>query len=84
MIKTIKNKILKYTYLSEALPIDICDKNKFKDYVKSFLEIKFNLITSNLSKINEPLINDNTPEEEIKIFKRFFNKLFQALSNICT
>lgn len=69
LIKTIKNKIIKYTYLSEALPIDICDKNKFKDYVNSFLEIKFNLITSNLSKINEPLINDNTPEEEIKIFK---------------
>lgn len=79
LIKTIKNKILKYTYLSEALPIDICDKNKFKDYVKSFLEIKFNLITSNLSKINEPLINDNTPEEEIKIFKDSLINYFKHL-----
>ena len=79
LIKTIKNKILKYTYLSEALPIDICDKNKFKDYVKSFLEIKFNLITSNLSKINEPLINDNTPEEEIKIFKDSLINYFKYL-----
>ena len=79
LIKNIKNKILKYTYLSEALPIDICDKNKFKDYVKSFLEIKFNLITSNLSKINEPLINDNTPEEEIKIFKDSLINYFKHL-----
>lgn len=79
LIKTIKNKILKYTYLSEALPIDICDKNKFKDYVKSFLEIKFNLITSNLSKINEPLINDNTPEEEIKTFKDSLINYFKYL-----
>lgn len=79
LIKTIKNKILKYTYLSEVLPIDICDKNKFKDYVKSFLEIKFNLITSNLSKINEPLINDNTPEEEIKIFKDSLINYFKHL-----
>ena len=79
MIKTIKNKILKYTYLSEALPIDICDKNKFKDYVKSFLEIKFNLITSNLSKINELLINDNTPEEEIKTFKDSLINYFKYL-----
>ena len=79
LIKTIKNKILKYTYLSEALPIDICDKNKFKDYVKSFLEIKFNLITSNLSKINEPLITDNTPEEEIKIFKDSLINYFKHL-----
>lgn len=79
LIKNIKNKILKYTYLSEALPIDICDKNKFKNYVKSFLEIKFNLITSNLSKINEPLINDNTPEEEIKIFKNSLINYFKYL-----
>lgn len=79
LIKNIKNKILKYTYLSEALPIDICDKNKFKNYVKSFLEIKFNLITSNLSKINEPLINDNTPEEEIKIFKDSLINYFKYL-----
>ena len=79
LIKTIKNKILKYTYLSEALPIDICDKNKFKNYVKSFLEIKFNLITSNLSKINEPLINDSTPEEEIKIFKDSLINYFKYL-----
>lgn len=79
LIKNIKNKILKYTYLSEALPIDICDKNKFKNYVKSFLEIKFNLITSNLSKINEPLINDNTPEEEVKIFKDSLINYFKHL-----
>ena len=40
LLKILKNKILKYTYLSEALPIDMGEKYKFADYVKSFLKIK--------------------------------------------
>lgn len=69
LLKTLKNKVLKYTYLSEALPIDMGEKNKFADYVKSFLKIKFKLLISTLSESNEPLIDDDTPKDEAELFK---------------
>lgn len=69
LLKILKNKILKYTYLSEALPIDMGEKNKFADYVKSFLKIKFKLLISTLSESNEPLIDDDTPKDEAELFK---------------
>lgn len=69
LLKILKNKILKYTYLSEALPIDMGEKNKFADYVKSFLKIKFKLLISTLSESNEPLIDDDTPKDEVELFK---------------
>ena len=69
LLKILKNKILKYTYLSEALPIDMCEKYKFADYVKSFLKIKFKLLISTLSESNEPLIGDDTPKDEVELFK---------------
>ena len=68
LLKILKNKILKYTYLSEALPIDMGEKNKFMDYVKSFLKIKFKLLISTLSESSEPLIDDS-PKEEVELFK---------------
>ena len=52
LLKTLKNKVLKYTYLSEALPIDMGEKNKFANYVKSFLKIKFKLLINTLSESN--------------------------------
>ena len=64
LLKTLKNKVLKYTYLSEALPIDMGEKNKFANYVKSFLKIKFKLLINTLSESNEPLIGDDTPKDE--------------------
>ena len=69
LLKILKNKILKYTYLSEALPIDMGEKHKFADYVKSFLKIKFKLLISTLSESNEPLIDDDTPKDEAELFK---------------
>ena len=69
LLKILKNKILKYTYLSEALPIDMCEKYKFADYVKSFLKIKFKLLINTLSESNEPLIGDDTPKDEVELFK---------------
>ena len=69
LLKILKNKILKYTYLSEALPIDMDTKNKFMDYVKSFLKIKFKLLINTLSESSEPLIDDDTPKEEVELFK---------------
>ena len=69
LLKILKNKILKYTYLSEALPIDMGEKYKFADYVKSFLKIKFKLLIGTLSESNEPLIDDDTPKEEVELFK---------------
>ena len=69
LLKILKNKILKYTYLSEALPIDMGEKNKFADYVKSFLKIKFKLLINTLSESNEPLIDEDTPKDEVKLFK---------------
>ena len=69
LLKTLKNKVLKYTYLSEALPIDMGEKHKFADYVKSFLKIKFKLLISTLSESNEPLIGDDTPKDEVELFK---------------
>lgn len=69
LLKILKNKILKYTYLSEALPIDMGEKEKFMDYVKSFLKIKFKLLINTLSESNEPLIDDGTPKDEVELFK---------------
>jgi len=69
LLKTLKNKVLKYTYLSEALPIDMGEKHKFADYVKSFLKIKFKLLINTLSESNEPLIDEDTPKDEVKLFK---------------
>lgn len=69
LLKILKNKILKYTYLSEALPIDMGEKYKFADYVKSFLKIKFKLLINTLSESNEPLIGDDTPKDEAELFK---------------
>ena len=69
LLKILKNKILKYTYLSEALPIDMGEKYKFADYVKSFLKIKFKLLIGTLSESNEPLIGDDTPKDEVELFK---------------
>ena len=69
MLKILKNKILKYTYLSEALPIDMDTKNKFMDFVKSFLKIKFKLLINTLSESSEPLIDDGTPKDEVELFK---------------
>lgn len=69
LLKILKNKILKYTYLSEALPIDMDTKNKFMNYVKSFLKIKFKLLINTLSESSEPLIDDDTPKEEVELFK---------------
>lgn len=69
LLKILKNKILKYTYLSEALPIDMDTKNKFMDYVKSFLKIKFKLLINTLSESSEPLIDDDTPKDEVELFK---------------
>ena len=69
LLKTLKNKVLKYTYLSEALPIDMGEKNKFANYVKSFLKIKFKLLINTLSESNEPLIGDDTPKDEVELFK---------------
>ena len=69
LLKTLKNKVLKYTYLSEALPIDMGEKNKFANYVKSFLKIKFKLLINTLSESNEPLIGDDTPKDEAELFK---------------
>ncbi len=69
LLKILKNKILKYTYLSEALPIDMGTKNKFMNYVKSFLKIKFKLLINTLSESSEPLIDDDTPKEEVELFK---------------
>lgn len=69
LLKILKNKILKYTYLSEALPIDMGEKYKFADYVKSFLKIKFKLLINTLSESNEPLIDEDTPKDEVKLFK---------------
>ena len=69
LLKTLKNKVLKYTYLSEALPIDMGEKYKFADYVKSFLKIKFKLLINTLSESNEPLIGDDTPKDEVELFK---------------
>ena len=69
LLKTLKNKVLKYTYLSEALPIDMGEKYKFADYVKSFLKIKFKLLINTLSESNEPLIDEDTPKDEVKLFK---------------
>ena len=69
LLKTLKNKVLKYTYLSEALPIDMGEKHKFADYVKSFLKIKFKLLINTLSESNEPLIDEETPKDEVKLFK---------------
>ena len=69
LLKILKNKILKYTYLSEALPIDMGEKEKFMDYVKSFLKIKFKLLINTLSESNEPLIDDDTPKDEVELFK---------------
>ena len=69
LLKTLKNKVLKYTYLSEALPIDMGEKHKFADYVKSFLKIKFKLLINTLSESNEPLIDEDTPKDEVELFK---------------
>lgn len=69
LLKILKNKILKYTYLSEALPIDMDTKNKFMDYVKSFLKIKFKLLINTLSESSKPLIDDDTPKDEVELFK---------------
>lgn len=69
LLKTLKNKVLKYTYLSEALPIDMGEKYKFADYVKSFLKIKFKLLINTLSESNEPLIGEDTPKDEVELFK---------------
>ena len=69
LLKILKNKILKYTYLSEALPIDMGEKHKFAGYVKSFLKIKFKLLINTLSESNEPLIDDDTPKDEEELFK---------------
>lgn len=69
LLKTLKNKVLKYTYLSEALPIDMGEKHKFADYVKSFLKIKFKLLINTLSESNEPLIDEDTTKDEVKLFK---------------
>ena len=69
LLKILKNKILKYTYLSEALPIDMGEKYKFADYIKSFLKIKFKLLIGTLSESNEPLIGDDTPKDEVELFK---------------
>ena len=69
LLKILKNKILKYTYLSEALPIDMGEKHKFANYVKSFLKIKFKLLINTLSESNEPLIDDDTPKDEEELFK---------------
>ena len=69
LLKTLKNKVLKYTYLSEALPIDMGEKYKFAGYVKSFLKIKFKLLINTLSESNEPLIGDDTPKDEVELFK---------------
>lgn len=69
LLKTLKNKVLKYTYLSEALPIDMGEKHKFANYVKSFLKIKFKLLINTLSESNEPLIGDDTPKDETELFK---------------
>ena len=69
LLKILKNKILKYTYLSEALPIDMGEKHKFADYVKSFLKIKFKLLINTLSESNEPLIDEDTPKDEVELFK---------------
>lgn len=69
LLKTLKNKVLKYTYLSEALPIDMGEKHKFANYVKSFLKIKFKLLINTLSESNEPLIGDDIPKDEVELFK---------------
>ena len=69
LLKILKNKILKYTYLSEALPIDMGEKHKFAGYVKSFLKIKFKLLINTLSESNEPLIDDDTPKDEEELFE---------------
>ena len=69
LLKTLKNKVLKYTYLSEALPIDMGEKHKFADYVKSFLKIKFKLLINTLSESYVPLIDEDTPKDEVKLFK---------------
>ena len=82
LLKILKNKILKYTYLSEALPIDMGEKHKFADYVKSFLKIKFKLLISTLSESNEPLIDDDTPKDEAELFKDLLIMLFEKFCNL--
>ena len=44
----------------------------FKNCLKEFREAKFNLLLKTLPKTQEPLINDDTPKEEIDFFKSLF------------
>lgn len=69
LLKVIEDKIIKYKYINEAIPTNTDTKNAFKTYINTFLEIKFKLLISNLPESSEPLIDDNTPKEEVNLFK---------------
>ena len=68
LLKEMNNKILKLRYIIETLPIYTNVEDAIEDF-KSLLTIKFNLLISSLSESSEPLIDDDTPKDEVELFK---------------
>ena len=68
LLKEMNNKILKLRYIIETLPIYTNVEDAIEDF-KSLLTIKFNLLISSLSESSKPLIDDDTPKDEVELFK---------------
>ena len=68
LLKEMNNKILKLRYIIETLPIYTNVEDAIEDF-KSLLTIKFNLLINSLSESSKPLIDDDTPKDEVELFK---------------
>lgn len=68
LLKEINDKILKLRYIIETLSIYTNTEDAIEDF-KSLLTIKFKLLISILPESSEPLIDDDTPKDEVELFK---------------
>lgn len=68
LLKEMNDKILKLRYIIETVSIYTNTEDAIEDF-KSLLTIKFKLLISILPESSEPLIGDDTPKDEVELFK---------------
>lgn len=68
LLKEMNNKILKLRYIIETLSIYTNTEDAIEDF-KSLLTIKFKLLISILPESSKPLIDEDTPKDEVELFK---------------
>lgn len=68
LLKEMNNKILKLRYIIETLSIYTNTEDAIEDF-KSLLTIKFKLLISIFPESSKPLIDEDTPKDEVELFK---------------